>query len=68
MRTFEDYLREQHTKNYVCRATPDTFDNWLEQFDANDILIMVKTYEHSDHEHIDVGDSDHVAMRCIPNE
>lgn len=44
---FEDYLQGIHASQY--RGTdddmPDDFEKWLNQFDANDILEMVKKYE-----------------------
>jgi predicted Zn-dependent peptidase len=45
--TFEDYLQQVHASQYTGTDDdmPDDFERWLEQFDANDILEMVKEYE-----------------------
>ena len=45
--TFEDYLQQVHATQYTGTDDnmPDDFNKWLEQFDANDILEMVKKYE-----------------------
>ncbi len=48
MNSFEDYLKVKHIKErpeLLDDEIADNFDNWLTQFDANDILEMVKEYE-----------------------
>ena len=68
MFSFEDYLKQLHAKGYTGTDDdmPDAFESWLALFDVNDILELVKKWEHTLHDHIDVGDSDHEDVACIP--
>lgn len=45
--TFEDYLQQLHSSQYTGADDdmPDDFERWLEKFDVNDILELVKEYE-----------------------
>ncbi len=47
MKNFEEYLNTLHAEQYegLDDEMPEDFNNWLEQFDVNDILQMVKDYE-----------------------
>lgn len=47
MKNFEEYLNTLHAEQYtgVDDDMPEDFNSWLEQFDVNDILQMVKDYE-----------------------
>lgn len=47
MKTFENYLRNLHAKEYhgTDDAMPDAFERWLEQFEVADILDLVAKYE-----------------------
>ena len=47
MKTFEQYLETLHAKNYhgVDDDMPEDYFNWLQQFDVNDILEIVKIWE-----------------------
>lgn len=40
MKTFEDYLKEVHAKNYMGTDDdmPDSFDNWVSNLDASEIM------------------------------
>jgi hypothetical protein len=47
MKTFDYYLQELHSKQYegIDDDMPEDFNNWLGQFDVNDILEFVKDWE-----------------------
>ena len=44
MKTFEDYLQEQHAELYqgTDDDMPDSFDNWLAELDASDVMIYAE--------------------------
>ena len=47
-KTFTEYLNSLHANErpyLLDDDMPDDFNNWLEQFDVNDILEMVGQYE-----------------------
>lgn len=45
--TFEDYLQNLHASQYngTDDDMPDDFNNWLDKFDVDEILDLVKIYE-----------------------
>lgn len=47
MKNFEEYLQAMHAEHYhgVDDDMSNDFDVWLEKFDVNDMLEMVKDYE-----------------------
>jgi hypothetical protein len=47
MNNFEEYLEGMHADDYTGTDDdmPEDFNHWLEDFDVNDILQMVKDYE-----------------------
>ena len=47
MKTFENYLRDLHAKDYegYDDDMPDAYEKWLEQFDVPQILDLVAKYE-----------------------
>lgn len=44
--TFEDYMREQHAKQYIGTDDdmPDAFDNW--DLDVQEVMDYAETYGH----------------------
>lgn len=48
-KTFENYLRELHAKDYTGTDDDmsDDYEAWLSEFDVNNILELVNIYEQS---------------------
>lgn len=46
MKTFEQFLQEQHAKQYMGTDDdmPDDFNNWLEQFDNTAMMAWAEGF------------------------